>query len=128
MDSGVLSLFVVYVPAIIVALLIQSRLPKKMRGFLITMGPAFLVAGICAYFGAEYYDLPVVGRSGHLEGRSAVNFGIICIFAGFVMTALHFALLRMFPQWMSRKVKKKRANKPVEPTSHSAPRCDSRLT
>lgn len=106
MGRAVLSLVVVYVPAIFVALLIQSRLPKKMRRFLITMGPALLVAGICAYFGAKYYGLSAVGRSGHLEGENAVNFGILCAFTGSVMTALHYVFLRVFPKWMLRDVAK----------------------
>ena len=107
MGIAILSLVVVYVPAIALALLIKSRLPKNMRQFLIKMGPAFLVAGICTYFGAKYYDISVIGRSGHLDGQDAVNFGVLSVCAGSIMTALHYTFLRLFPKWMLRRGSKR---------------------
>ena len=106
MGRAILSLIVLYVPAIAIALWIQSRLPKKERRFLITTGPGLFVGGIFTYFGAKYFGLAAIARSGHLEGQDALNFGLLCMAAGVIMIGLHFALIRAFPKWMKKEKSK----------------------
>ncbi len=106
MDIDILSLVVVYVPTFCVGLWINKHVPQGSRNFLITTGPAVLVGGIFAYFGAKYLDISVSGRHTTLRGDSAVLAGVLLISIGIIMTVLHFILMKILPEWMKRKKRK----------------------
>jgi hypothetical protein len=116
MGKIVLSLFLVYFPAGVVAVWIGRRLPRNARKFLVTMGPACVVCGITTYLGVKLFDIPVIARTGHVQGDGAVAFAYLEFIGGAFMTGLHFVLVRLFPKWMAGEKPRKKANQSTDPT------------